>query len=425
MQIMNTRRNFIKTAALTTFGVASGLTAARAVEQDGPVVSENVNDLTKDLPDLTREDFISRQDKAREWLSKLGIDALFVENGANLGYFMNLSWWSSERVFGFLLSPHADTVWICPAFEKHRAGEVIEYGKDILVWEEHGNPYGLFSDYLRSIGKPGGTIGIDPNARSFVNEGMRRAGGFKVVDGAPVTENTRAVKSDKEILYMDVANRITKLAYKKGFSQLREGMTTGELGQIIRQAHTELGAQGSGGPMFGFTAAFPHGTRQVRNLHEGDVVLVDGGCSVKGYRSDVTRTAVFGKPSDELKKVWETVLKAQSAAYQVIKNGSTCGDVDAAARKEMAKAGYGSDYEYFLHRLGHGIGVEVHEFPYLVRNNNFKMTTGMTFTNEPGLYLYGKFGVRIEDSLVVAENGYKILGGMPCLSMDDILSDSL
>jgi Xaa-Pro dipeptidase len=223
---------------------------------------------------------------------------------------------------------------------------------------------------------------------------------------------------------MDTANRITKLAYKKGFAQLSEGMTAGALGQIFRQAHTDLGVSGGGGPAFGFTAAFPHGTKQVHNLEQGDVVLLDGGCTVKGYKSDVTRTAVFGKPSDDLKKTWEAVHKAQEAAFGVIRNGALCGDVDAAARKEMAKAGFGADYEYFTHRLGHGIGMEGHEYPYFVRDSKVVMTTGMTFTNEPGLYLYGKYGVRIEDSLVVTDTGYKILGGMPCRSIDDILSDS-
>ncbi len=422
---MNTRRNFLKTAALSTLGVAAGLDAVTQSPSTFPQQALPAEDLTKGLPEITREDYLARQAKACEWLDRMGIDALFVEGGINLQYFMNVNWWMSERVFGFLLSPHADPVWICPAFEKERAVEVIEYGKDIRTWDEHSNPYGLFADYLKSIGKPGGKIGIDPNARSFVNEGMRKAGGFQLVNGAVVTENTRAVKTEKEILYMDVANRITKLAYKKGFSQLRAGMTTGELGQIFRQANTDLGASGGGGPMFGFTAAFPHGTKQVRNLQEGDVVLVDGGCSVKGYKSDVTRTAVFGKPSDELLKVWNTVLEAQQAAFSVIKNGAVCGDVDRAAREVMAKAGYGKDYEYFVHRLGHGIGMEGHEYPYFVRNNPLKMSTGMTFTNEPGLYLYGKFGVRIEDSLVVTDNGYKILGDMPCVSMDNILSDTL
>jgi len=421
---MKTRRGFLRTAALSGLGVAAGARTFSLTGDEKDPVSRPVEDLTKNLPDFTREDFIARQDKAREWMEKEGIDALFVEGGANLLYFMNINWWLSERVFGCLLSPYAETVWICPAFEKARAEEVIAFGNDIRVWEEHSNPYGLFKDYLKSISRPGGKIGIDPNARSFVNEGMRKAGGIRVVDGAIVTEPVRAVKSEKEIELMDAANRITKLAYKKGFSQLREGMTTGELSQIIRQAHTDLGASGGGGPMFGFTAAFPHGTRQVRNLQEGDVVLVDGGCSVKGYKSDVTRTVVFGKPSDELKKTWNTVWNAQQAAFRAIKDGAVCGDVDQAARKEMEKGGFGFGYEYFAHRLGHGIGMETHEYPYLVKDNPLKMSAGMTFTNEPGLYLYGKFGVRIEDSLAVTANGCKILGGMPCVSMDDVLSET-
>jgi Xaa-Pro dipeptidase len=422
---MNNRRDFLKTAAVSALGLAAGVSVNANVRTDDRQAVEDRLDLTAGLPDFTRADYLARQDKAREWMLKFGVDALFVEGSANLTYFANLSWWSSERIFGFLLSPHADTVWICPAFEKKRAEEVIEYGTDIRVWHEHENPYALFGDYLKSIGKPNGKIGVDPNVRSFINEGIRRAGGVQVVDGSLITENTRAVKTDKEIQMLDVANRITKLAYRKGFSQLREGMTTDELSKIFRQAHTDLGASGGGGPLFGPNAAFPHGTKNVRNLQLGDAILVDGGCGVKGYRSDVTRTAIFGKPSDELKKAWETVWNAQQAAFKAIHNGAVCGDVDAAARREMAKGGYGNDYEYFTHRLGHGIGTEVHEFPYLVRNNPLKMTTGMTFTNEPGLYLYGKFGVRIEDSLVVTENGYKILGGMPCLSIDDMLSDTL
>jgi len=422
---MNTRRGFLKTAGLTAIGAAAGVGAYSGIRINEFQTQETTAKEIRDLPDITREDYLSRQEIAKEWLEKKGIDALFVEGGTNLLYFMNVNWWLSERVFGFLLSPHADTVWICPAFEKERAEEAIEFGKDIRTWEEHTGPYGLFGDYLKSINRSGGKIAIDPNARSFVNEGMRKAGGFRVVDGSVITQNVRAVKSDKEIELMEAANRITKLAYKKGFSQLREGMTAGELGQIIRQAHSEMGVSGSGGPMFGYTAAFPHGTRQTKVLQEGDVVLVDGGCSVKGYRSDVTRTVIFGKPSDELKKTWETVLKAQQAAYRAIREGAVCGEVDRMARNEMAMGGYGKDYEFFTHRLGHGIGVEGHEYPYLVKDNPLKMKAGMTFTNEPGLYLYGKFGVRIEDSLVVTREGYRILGGMPCVSMDDVLSEAI
>jgi Xaa-Pro dipeptidase len=422
---MNNRRDFLKTAAVSALGIAAGVKVRAEYPVSGNMVAAAQADLTANLPEITREDYLARQEKAKEWMANKGIDALFVEGGNNLTYFTNTPWWSSERVFGFLLSPHADMVWICPAFERKRAEEVIEYGNDIRVWNEHESAYPLFADYLKKIGKPSGKIGVDPNARSFVNEGIRRAGGVQVVDGSVITESTRAVKSEKEIILMDTANRITKLAFKKGFSQLREGMTTGELSKIIQQAHTDLGASGGAMTLFGTNAAFPHGTKAIRNLQQGDVVLVDGGCSVKGYKSDVTRTAILGKPSDELKKAWKTVWNAQQAAFKAIKNGAICGEVDTIARKEMDKGGYGADYEYFTHRLGHGIGTEGHEFPYLVRNNPLKMTTGMTFTNEPGLYLYGKFGVRIEDSLVVTDNGCKILGGMPCLSIDDILSDTL
>ncbi len=416
---MQSRRNFIRNTTLSAAALSVGIPATKAfglhsiqTDQDLP------GDLLKNLPAITDEDYLFRQEQARIWMERLGVDAIFVEGGVNLGYFMGLSWWSSERLFGFMLGQKGDPIWICPDFEMKRATEVVRFGTEILTWHEHESPYRLLDTCLEKIGKPGGKVGIGPNVRNFITEGFRRDSRAQLVNGAAVTENVRAVKSEKEIQYLDVANRITKLAYKKGFEQLREGMSPGELGKIIRDAHTTMGVSGGGGPLFGENAAFPHGTKDIRNLREGDVILVDGGCSVNGYRSDVTRTIVFGKPSDKVRRVWDVVWGAQDAAWRVIRNGLPCEEADRAARTVVEKAGFGGDYQYFTHRLGHGIGLEVHEDPYLVRGNKTPMKTGVTFTNEPGLYLYGEFGIRIEDSFAVTENGHHNLGGMPAISID-------
>lgn len=217
---------------------------------------------------------------------------------------------------------------------------------------------------------------------------------------------------------MDLANRITKLAYREGFKQLREDMSARDLSAAISAAHQQMGVSGGGGPQFGPNTAFPHGSQVVRNLQRADVVLVDGGCAVEGFRSDITRTVVFDRPSDRQRKVWEAVKKAQTAALKAVRPGVTCESVDKAARRVIEVAGYGPEYKYFAHRLGHGIGMEGHEYPYLVPGNKLLLRPGMTFSNEPGIYIYGEFGVRIEDCMVVTEEGGRFLGGMEATAID-------
>jgi len=414
---MISRRSFLKTTGTVSLAMGVGI---NTIIGNGNAESATLffNDLTQNLPNLIDEDFIARQEMARRWLGKLKIDALFVEGGVNMKYFMDTDWWMSERMFGFVLSPDHDPIWICPAFEMKRAKELIRFGQDIRIWEEHESPYKLLSGIMKDIGKAGGKLGVGPNVRNFITEGIRNDISINLVNGAPVTENTRAIKTEKELQYMEVANHITKLAYRDAFAQLSEGMSGGELSGFISEAHTKYGASGGGFALFGAASAFPHGTKERRPLREGDIILVDGGCSVNGYRSDVTRTIVFGKASKKQREVFEVVREAHGAAFSIIGKGLPCREADMAARKVVEKAGYGAGYKTFVHRLGHGIGMEGHEFPYLVGNNWLKMQPGMTFTNEPGIYLYGEFGVRIEDSFVVKENGYHVFGEMKSTSIE-------
>jgi Xaa-Pro dipeptidase len=277
---------------------------------------------------------------------------------------------------------------------------------------------------MKDLGAASGRLGLDPSMRNFIYFGLRKdAAGLELVDGAVVTQGCRCIKTVKEIAYMDLANKITKLAYREAFNGLREGLSPRDLASAISAAHQKMGVSGSGGPQFGPNTAFPHGSMNVRKLQKGDVVLVDGGCSVEGYRSDITRTVFFGPPTDKQRKAWDAVKKAQAAALKAARPGEACESVDHAARRVVEEAGFGPDYKYFAHRLGHGIGMEGHEYPYLVRGNKLKLLPGMTFSNEPGIYIYGEFGVRVEDCMVVTEDGGRILGGLEATAIDKPFGD--
>jgi Xaa-Pro dipeptidase len=412
----HTRRSFLKTGGLSL--AALGLGPIPFARSASGAPQELPNMLAGVVP-LSPEDYALRREKAKRLMAANGFDALFIGGGTNLLYFTKVGWWLSERVFGVVLSPKKDPIWVCPAFEAERAGELVPAGDEIRTWEEHESPYVLIGGVLKDLGVATGKLAAAPDLRAFEIFGLRRTlRDVEVVDGAPVTEGCRGVKTAKEIAYMDLANRITKLAYREGFKTLRAGMTTRELAAAIAAANQKLGTPGGGGPQFGPNTAFPHGSQVQRKLTAGDAVLVDGGCGVEGYRSDVTRTVVFGTPSDKQRRVWDIVKKAQAAALQAAHPGATCESVDFAARKVIEDAGFGPGYKYFGHRLGHGIGMEGHEYPYLVKGNTLKIEPGMTFSDEPGIYIYGEFGIRIEDCMVVTENGARFLGGMEAVSID-------
>jgi Xaa-Pro dipeptidase len=417
-----TRRSFIKTGSisLAALGLPRIAKGAPAPATSPGTPAQELKNLVAGVKPLDPEDYAARLDKARRLLAANKLDAVFIGGGTNLLYFTKVPWWLSERVFGVVLSLKKDPIWVCPAFEAPRAKELVPAGQEIRTWEEHENPYATIGGVLKDIGAATGRLGTAPDLRAFEVHGLRRTlATAEVVDGAPVTEGCRGTKTAKEIAYLDLANRITKLAYREGFKTLHEGMTTRDLAGAIAAATQKLGSTGGGGPQFGPNTAFPHGSQVPRTLQRGDPVLVDGGCSVEGYRSDVTRTVVLGKPTDMQRRVWDIVRKAQIAALKAARPGATCESVDAAARKVIEDAGYGPGYKYFAHRLGHGIGMDGHEYPYLVKGNTLKIEPGMTFSNEPGIYIYGEFGVRTEDCMVVTEDGARHLGGLEAVSIEE------
>jgi Xaa-Pro dipeptidase len=415
MQIQ--RRHFIKLGGLSAVGWGT-LPAILSSCKLKPLMS--LENMTEGIEPLQKEDYEKRLARAQALLEQYSIDGLLITGGTNMQYFLNMSWWQSERMFGAIINRTGDPIWICPAFELERAEEIIQFGNDIRTWEEHESPYTLITDAMNSLTPRGGVLGIGPAVRNFFVEGIRRelpGTGLELVDGAVITEGCRGIKDEKELVYMDLANRITKKAYREAFQHAREGMASQEMASLIREAHQQMGTSGGGYPLFGPGSAFPHGTRERHDLAPGDTILVDGGCSVEGYRSDVTRTIFFGTPSDKQKRVFETVLKAQQEAQKAVRPGVPCETIDNTARKFIEEAGFGPGYKYFTHRLGHGIGMEGHEYPYLVKGNTLELQPGMTFSNEPGIYIYGEFGVRIEDCFVVTADGSRVLGEM---SVEDI-----
>jgi Xaa-Pro dipeptidase len=240
-------------------------------------------------------------------------------------------------------------------------------------------------------------------------EGVEKAAPqAKLVSGTPVTAGCRMIKSPAELELMRLANRVTLTAYEAVYRALHDGMTQVEVGHLVAAAHDQLGFPGDALVEVGEYTAFPHGSMQPQIIREGVPVLVDGGCKVEGYQSDITRMLVIGNPPEKVKKVFEIVHRAQSAALAAARPGVECGSVDTAARKVISDAGYGPDYKFFTHRLGHGIGMDGHEWPYLVRGSSTKLAPNMTFSDEPGIYIRGEFGVRLEDDMHITENGAEL-----------------
>lgn len=351
-----------------------------------------------------------RRAGAQRLMSEQGVDALFIESGPELFYFTGVQWGRSERTFGMLLPKRGDALLISPAFEEQRAAGVSGARFPIRAWQEDESPFALIAGALRDWGAAAGTIAVDQSARYFIPHGIAAAApALRVVDASPVTQPLRGVKSAAELAIMRFANRITVEAYEAAFATMRPGMTQAELSATIAAAMTRMGFPGGAMALFGESSAYPHGLDTPRPLADGQVVLVDGGLKVHGYSSDISRTVVFGRASPEVARVYDVVRRAQSAALAAAVPGRTCGDVDAAARRVVEEGGFGPGDKFFTHRLGHGIGLEGHEWPYLVRGSTVVLRPGMTFSDEPGIYQYGKFGVRLEDIIAITDQGAEML----------------
>jgi len=286
----------------------------------------------------------------------------------------------------------------------------IRFGDDIRTWDENESPYALIASIVADRGIKTGRIGLEETTYYHVADGLGRdAPALAVTSADPVTKGCRALKSSAEIALMRHANRVTLEALKATFSSMEEGMTQREFGSLLSTAYRRLGYSGGGLVLFGENSAYPHGTDREEEIREGTVVLCDSGTTAGGYRSDITRTAIFGELSVEQRRVWTLVKDAQTAALEAAGPGVPAGEVDRAARDVIDRGGYGPGYRYFTHRVGHGIGMDGHEWNYLVEGSTQLLEPSMTFSNEPGIYISGSFGVRLEDIMVITEEGANLL----------------
>lgn len=377
-----------------------------------------------DVPAITDEDRRARIAQAQALMREQGVDALWLDVSASLTYFTGLRLRRSERLHGAVLPAKGDLVYLGPAFEREKLLTMITLPGGIACWDEHEDPTALVTDTLRGLGLASGTIGIDEATVFATFDGLRRAGNaYDFVNGAAITGACRARKSVREIALMQTAKNITLAAHKAAARILREGITTTEVQAFLVEAHKRLGAEGPPAfniVLFGEATAYPHGVPYAQTLKDGDMVLIDVGAPIDGYLSDITRSYVFGTPSARQRQIWNLEKEAQAAAFAAARLGARCEDVDAAARRVIEAAGFGPGYAVpgLPHRTGHGIGLEVHEVPYLVQGDRTVLAPGMTFSNEPMICLYGEFGVRLEDHFHMTEQGPRWFT-QPAHSVDD------
>ncbi len=403
------RRDFLRLTAVaagTTMADAAAGQTKPAARTDSPIA--RLRPMTSGIVPITDEERRGRHERARQLMVENGLEAILVEGGTSLEYFAGVNWWLSERTFVWILPARGEMAWVCPKFEEDRALELIRFGQDLRTWEEDESPYRAIARVFADRGIRTGRVGVEERLRFFIFDGVRlEAPGLTFVSADPVTIGCRAVKSSAEIALMQKANDITVEAYKAALALLREGMSKGEFGANASAAFAALGVQGGIGATFGEQTAFPHGSSKPRTLREGDVVLMDGGCSVESYSSDVSRTVVFGRPTPKHRDVWDLEKRAQRAAFEAAGPWVSHEAVDAAARRVIEAAGYGPGYRVpgLPHRTGHGIGLDGHEWTYLVKGNKAPLVPGMCFTNEPTIVIPGEFGVRLEDDMVITSSG--------------------
>ena len=413
------RRDFLlaSAAVLGTALVAPPVSFANTTDtesipqrQDIPESIRRLKPMTTGVVPISDDERSARIAKAQRLMAEHGIDAIYIEPGSSLFYFTGVRWSTSERMFAVVIPRRGELAWVCPKFEEERARELIRFGTDIRTWEEDASPYRRVAEIFRDRGIRAGKIGIEERVRFFLFDGIRKeASALQFVSATPVTAGCRMFKSPAEIALLQRSNDILLVAYRATWATMRDEMPQQEFAGNCATALHNLGVEGGIFCSFGKYTAFPHGSITPQTLHKGDVVLMDGGCSVEGYQSDITRTFVFGQPTQRQRGIWNLERKAQDAGFAAAKVGAPCETVDAAARKVITDAGFGPDYKVpgLPHRTGHGIGLDGHEWTNFVRGNNTPIQTGMCFSDEPTIAIYGEFGIRLEDCLYITPSGPK------------------
>jgi len=417
---MVTRREFVEYSAVATAGAfyRGELPDAPAPQQQAGPMPPSIAALTSmrdRATPITLEERRARIEKARRLMREQSLNGILLTGGTSLDYYTGIRWGLSERLLALVVPMEGRAFLVCPAFEEDRAREQVQESPlagdvDFLTWQEDESPHALVAEGLRARGSATGRLGIEETVRYVFSDGVAHAvPSLSLVSATPVTAGCRGVKDGHELALMRLASEVTLKAYEAAYRALKEGMTQDDFADLVSMAHRRLGFTGGAGVQVGEYSALPHGSRTPQVIREGTILLIDGGCAVEGYRSDISRTFVLGKATDKMKAVFAIEQRAQQAALAAARPGVECQAVDAAARKVISDAGYGPDYKYFTHRVGHGLGMDGHEWPYLVRGNTLKLEPGMTFSDEPGIYIPGEFGVRLEDDMVITENGAELM----------------
>jgi Xaa-Pro dipeptidase len=400
---MSTRRTFLQaTAGLAVLGnlPRTGITATSALQS-----------MSGGAKPISPEEFRARLAKVQDLMSSQSIRALLIEPGSSLEYFTGIRWRRSERTTLAVIPAKGTVLVVTPAFEEPSVRETLSVGGDVRPWDEHENPFEKIVQCLRDRGIDSGVVAAESTIRFFILAGVRQvSASYEIVPADALVRACRLLKSPAEIALMQLANDITIAAFRVVHAQTAKGMSAADLGQLMDKTTAALGAT----PEFSLSllneaSAFPHGSVKPQTVREGSVILMDCGCTVHGYQSDISRTWVYGEVSPRQRRVWETVKRGQEIALETAKLGAPAGSIDDAVRGYYEKQGWGPGYHLpgLSHRTGHGIGLDGHEPPYLVHGDATPLAAGMCFSDEPGIYIPGEFGVRLEDCWYVTAAGAK------------------
>jgi Xaa-Pro dipeptidase len=416
---MNRRKFLGASAALTALWRVPTLFAAESSTTPSSIAA--LSSMRDQAKPITNDERRARIEKAKRLMAEHRIGALVLTGGTSLVYFAGMRWGGGERLFACVIPVKGEPFFVCPAFEEDRAREQIAVGPfggekaDVRTWNEDESPYAIVAKGLKDRGLATASIGIEETTKLVWSDGIASAAPqAKVVLGTAITAGCRMIKDAHELELMQLANNATLKVYNAVYQALQPGMTQRDASELISQAYRRVGFPGEASVQTGQWTALPHGSSTPQTIREGTIIMIDDGCTVEGYQSDITRTFVLGSATARMNKVFDIVKRAQSAALKAAKPGAPLESIDAAARDVIVAAGYGPGFKYFSHRLGHGIGMDGHEWPYLVKNNMFgwarslRAQAGMTFSNEPGVYIRGEFGVRLEDDMVITPDGARL-----------------
>ncbi len=401
---MLSRRLFLQSAA--AIPVLAGADAARAASPQAP------RTLTGDAKPISAQERRGRIEKAQALMTQRKVGALLIEPGSSLEYFTGVRWRRSERTTLAIIPAAGDVLVVTPAFEEPSVRETLQVGGDVRPWDEHENPFEKIVQGLKDRGVTGGVLAAESTTRFFIVAGIRQASGaYEIIPADPIVRACRLLKSPAELALLQLANDVTIEALRQVHTQVSAGMSGSDIGALMDKATIALGGE----PEFSLVllneaSAYPHGSVKPQKVREGSVILMDCGCAVQGYESDISRSWVFGQASAKIRKVWNTVKRGQEIALQTAKLNVPVGSIDDAVRKYYESEGWGPGYRLpgLSHRTGHGIGLDGHEPPYLVHGDATPLQAGMCFSDEPGIYIPGEFGIRMEDCWYMTASGPKL-----------------